>query len=81
MEVRCSELAQRLDLAQLEAGPHVDEPPRMDEWNTSQRLSPTLVAAARAEEMTFLRSLDTYIYDEINTCVEKTGRQPVGVKW
>eukprot|EP00971_Amphidinium_carterae_P160746 3187144-Amphidinium_carterae.1 len=31
--------------------------------------------------MTFLRSLDTYTYDEINTCVEKTGRQPVGVKW
>eukprot|EP00971_Amphidinium_carterae_P230150 4567852-Amphidinium_carterae.1 len=66
----------------------------MDEWNTSeeayqhifdsisgQRLSPTLVATARAEEMTFLRSLETYTYDEINTCVEKTGRQPVGVKW
>eukprot|EP00971_Amphidinium_carterae_P142601 2825029-Amphidinium_carterae.1 len=48
---------------------------------TGRRLDPKLVAAARKEEMEFLRQLQAYSYDSTEVCWEKTGRRPVPVKW
>eukprot|EP00971_Amphidinium_carterae_P008491 167597-Amphidinium_carterae.1 len=44
---------------------------------TGRRLDPKLVAAARREEMEFLRQLQAYSYDSTEVCWEKTGRRPV----
>ncbi len=86
------ELAQKGELATLEAGSHVDEP---DVWqthpeyyesiydaNSGTKLDADLVAQGRHAEMDFLqKDLGAWSYDKIENCVQETGKQPIPMTW
>jgi hypothetical protein len=48
---------------------------------TGVELDPSLVMAARIEEMREVKKHGVYIKVPINTCMETTGKKPIAVRW
>ena len=87
-----TELNSKCELATLEAGSHVDEPnvwqthpeyyERIYDANSGTKLDAGLVAKRREAEMDFLqKDLGAWTYDEIENCVQETGKQPIPMTW
>ena len=78
-------------LGALEVGLHVDDPEPIvthADWYhhvvdcyTGAPLPPELVAKGRKDEMHFMRDLKVYRYDQIQACIDSTGKPPVPVGW
>ena len=44
-------------------------------------LDPTMVKKARADEIEYVRSMKLYTKVPIEECLNKTGKQPIAVRW
>ena len=49
--------------------------------NTGVFLDPNAVRKARAEEIEYVREMNLYTKVPIKECLEKTGKQPIAVRW
>jgi len=80
-------------LESMEAGPTVEEPsvftdPVNAPWVeafydqvSGVKLDRTLVLAARAEEMAYMKQLEVFKRTLISEAIATTGRRPIGVRW
>ena len=48
---------------------------------SGKELNPSLVKAARGEEMEEFKKHTVYKKVPLNQCLQETGRQPIGVRW
>ena len=48
---------------------------------SNEPLIPSLVQAARKEELEYFKTMKVYEYAPLAECLKVTGKQPIGVRW